>query len=186
MRILVACEYSGVVREAFRARGHDAWSCDIVPTEQPGPHIVNDVRNILDWDWDMMIAHPPCQYTSDAGARWLTQPGRLEKREAALEFFMLLMNAPIERIALENPYRNYITRAYRKPNQVIEPYHFGHPMTKATGLWLKNLPPLMASLIVCDPDINWTKYKKGSHTGKARAKTFEGVAAAMAAQWGND
>lgn len=184
MKILVACEFSGTVRDSFRALGHDAWSCDIVPTEHPGPHIVNDVRNVLDWGWDMMIAHPPCTYTSYAGNRWLNQPGRWEKTVAAVNFQRLLMDAPIPHIAIENP-RGWTWKLWRKPDQVIEPYHFGDPMTKATCLWLKNLPPLMATLIVANPFVNWTKYKKGAHNMRGRSKTFPGIAQAMALQWGN-
>jgi hypothetical protein len=183
VRVLIACEYSGVVRDAFLEKGHDCWSCDIIPTEQPGPHIVNDVRNVLDWDWDLMIAHPPCQYLSYAGNRWLKQPGRTQKRDDALVFFRQLLDAPIPHIAIENP-RGWTWKHIRKPDQIIEPYHFGHAMTKATCLWLKNLPPLMATLIVADPFVNWTKYKKGAHSSHARARTFQGVANAMAQQWG--
>lgn len=183
MRILVACEYSGIVRDAFAAKGHDVWSCDILPTEQPGQHLQCDVLDVLDNGWDLMIAHPPCQYLSYAGNRWLKQPGRHENMLKALEFFKALLNAPIPHIAVENP-RGWTWKYVRKPDQIIEPYHFGHPMTKATCLWLKNVPPLMATLIITDPFVNWTKYK-GSHTSKARAKTFPGIAAAMANQWGN-
>lgn len=182
-RLLIACEYSGIVREAFAAHGWDAWSCDILPTEQPGQHIQADVTTILNDGWDMMIAHPPCQYLSYAGNRWLKQPGRLEKRDSALDFFRVLMNAPIPQIAIENP-RGWTWKFIRKPDQIIEPYHFGHPMTKATCLWLKNLPPLMATLIISNPFVNYTKYK-GGHNGHARSRTYTGIASAMAAQWGS-
>lgn len=183
MKVLVACEYSGIVRDAFKALGHDAWSCDILPTEQPGQHIMDDVRNVLDAGWDLMIAHPPCTYSSYAGNRWLRQPGRREKMFESFKLFDVLWNAPIERIAIENP-RGYVMKYWRKPDDLIQPYYFGDPMTKATCLWLKNLPPLMATLIIANPIVNWTKNKKGSHNGKARAKTFSGIAYAMAAQWG--
>jgi hypothetical protein len=182
MRVLVACEFSGIVRDAFKAKGHDAWSCDLLPTEKPGQHIVNDVRNVLDWDWDLMIAHPPCDYLSYAGNRWLKQPGRMDKMRMALDFVRLLMAAPIPHIAIENP-RGWTWKYIRTPDQVIEPYHFGDPMTKATCLWLKEVPPLMATLIITNPFVNWTKYKKGGHNGKARSYTFPGIANAMAQQW---
>jgi hypothetical protein len=183
MKVLIACEFSGIVRDAFLARGHDAWSCDLLPTEKPGPHIQDDVRNILDWGWDMMIAHPPCQYLSYAGNRWLKQPGRWDNIHNALAFFRLFLDAPIERIAVENP-RGWTWKYIRKPDQIIEPYHFGHPMTKATCLWLKNLPVLEPTEIVSNPFVNWTKYK-GSHNGHARSRTFPGIAEAMADQWGS-
>ena len=182
MKVLVACEYSGIVRDAFTARGHDAWSADLLPTESPGNHYQGDVRDILNFGWDLMVAHPPCQYVSYAGNRWLKQPGRMEKMQEALDFFRELLNAPVPMIAIENP-RGYTWKYIRKPDQVFHPYHFGHPMTKATCLWLKELPPLMYTLIHPDPFVNWTKYK-GSHNSKARAKTFTGVASAMATQWG--
>lgn len=183
MRVLIACEFSGVVREAFRALGHDAWSCDLLPTEIPGQHIINDVRNVLDWDWDLVVAHPPCTYSSYAGNRWLNQPGRREKMFQSFELFEAIWNAPVKHIAIENP-RGYVCKYWRQPNDLIEPYYFGDPMTKATCLWLKNLPPLMATNIIIDPFINWTKYGSNGHNGKGRSRTFPGVAKAMAMQWG--
>lgn len=183
MRVLVACEFSGVVREAFRARGHDAWSCDILPTLQPGQHYQCDVREVVDLGWDLMIAHPPCQYMSWAGQRWWNMPGRAEKRADAFGFFMEMVNAPIERIAVENP-RGYPLVAYRPPDDLIHPYEFGADHTKATCLWLKNLPPLMRTMVCSNPVPNWARNKKGAHTGKARSVTWQGIADAMAAQWG--
>lgn len=184
MRVLVACEYSGVVREAFAARGHDAWSCDLLPTEIPGNHYQCDVLEVLNEGWDLMIAHPPCMKLSYAGHRWFKKnPQRWCEAQEAFEFFMRFINAPIPKIAVENP-RGFTWQWYRKPDQIIQPFHFGHPMTKATCLWLKELPPLFATLVITDPQVNWTKYKKGAHSSKSRAKTFEGIAAAMAAQWG--
>lgn len=183
MKVLIACEFTGIVRDAFTALGHDATSCDILPSERPGKHIQGDVREILDDGWDLLIAHPPCTYTSGAGYRWFkTQPDRMAKAREGYEFFMAMVNAPIPLIAVENT-RGLLWQWYRKPDQIIHPYHFGHPMTKATCLWLKGLPPLMATHIISDPFVNWTKYK-GSHTGKDRSRTFTGIASAMAAQWG--
>jgi len=182
MRVLIACEMSGVVRDAFIALGHDAWSCDIIPSERRGPHIVNDVRNVLDWNWDLMICHPPCTYLSYAGARWFKVPGRMDKAQEAYKFAMTLWNAPIPLIAMENP-RGLLWKWFRKPDEIVHPYHFGDPMTKATCLWLKGLP-LMASLICVDPFVNWTKKGPHAHNGKSRSRTFPGIAAAMASQWG--
>jgi hypothetical protein len=184
-RVLVACEFSGVVPDAFAARGFNAWSCDILPTETPGNHYQCDVREILDRDWDLMIAHPPCKYLSYAGNRWLKQKGRIAEIAKALDFFCDLLYAPIPMIAVENP-RGWTWKYIRKPDQIIEPYHFGHPMTKATCLWLKGLPPLMATLIHGDPMVNWSRNKKGSHSAKSRSVTFGGIADAMADQWGNE
>lgn len=148
MKILVACEFSGVVRDAFAAKGHDAWSCDILPTESPGNHIQGDVLEILENGWDMMIAHPPCTYLSNAGIRWFNveQYGqnaidRWHKRIEALEFFMEFVNAPIGKICIENPL-GFVNSAYRKPDQIIHPYYFGERQMKRMCLWLKNLPNL--------------------------------------------
>lgn len=183
MRVLVACEFSGIVRDAFIAKGHDAWSCDVIPTERRGPHIVNDVRNVLDWNWDMMIAHPPCTHLSYAGLRWFkSQPDRMKKAQQDFDFFMQMINAPIPMIAVENT-RGFTWKWYKKPDQIIHPCEFGHDVTKATCLWLRQLPPLMATLINPEPFVNWTKYK-GSHNGHDRSRTFSGIAAAMAQQWG--
>lgn len=182
-RCLIACEYSGIVREAFRKQGWDAWSADLLPTEQPGQHYQGDVRDMLGDGWDLMVAHPPCQFMSDAGQRWFkVQPDRMDKAREAFAFFMEMVNAPIPRICVENT-RGFAGRWYRRPDQIVHPYQFGHDVTKATCLWLKNLPPLMATLVHPDPFVNWTKYK-GSHNGHARSKTWQGIADAMAAQWG--
>jgi len=182
MRILVACEFTGTVREAFAAKGHDAWSCDIRPSERPGQHLQCDVREVLNNGWDMMIAHPPCEKLSYAGLRWFKeQPNRMNEAKEAFAFFMEMINAPIPAIAVENP-EGFTWQWYKRPSQIIEPYYFGHPVTKATGLWLKQLPPLMATLIMVDPFKNWAKYQ-GSHNGKARSRTFQGIADAMANQW---
>lgn len=182
MNVLIACEFSGRVRDAFTAQGHYALSCDILPTEAPGEHWQGDVLNILDWGWDLMIAHPPCQYVSYAGNRWLKQPGRLEKMMEAIEFFKLLLNAPIPKIAVENP-RGYTWKYIRHPDQVVHPYMFGDAVTKATCFWLKGLPLLKPTDVCSEYFVNWTKYK-GSHNGHARSKTFMGIAQAAAQQWG--
>lgn len=141
LRVLVACEYSGTVREAFAARGHDAMSCDLLPTDRPGKHYQGDVRDVLDDGWDLMIAHPPCTYLSVSGIHWNDRGRGWEKTEKALDFVRLLMGANIPRIALENPVSITSSRI-RKPDQIIQPWQFGHDASKATCLWLKNLPPL--------------------------------------------
>lgn len=183
MRVLVACEFSGIVRDAFAARGHNAWSCDLLPSERPGQHIQKDVRDILGDGWDLMIAHPPCEKLANSGRRWFkTQPDRWNEARAAFTFFMEMINAPIPMIAVENP-KGLATNWYRRPDQIIQPCHFGDPMTKATYLWLKNLPPLMATLIITEPFVNWTEF---SHGRRERSRTFPGIAAAMAAQWGGE
>lgn len=188
MKILVACEFSGIVRDAFRARGHDAWSCDIIPTERPGPHIVNDVRNVLEDGWDMMIAHPPCTYLARSGQmhwhRW-----QIEQREA-IHFVDTLWNAPIPLIAIENPrgilsYRDeqggYVWRFW---DQLIQPWQFGHGEVKATCLWLKNLPPLLYTLISLGRSDEKRRLWPSPERSRIRSRTFPGIAAAMATQWG--
>lgn len=202
MRVLVACEYSGVVREAFRALGHDAMSCDFRETEIPGPHYLGDVRDVLDDGWDLLIAHPPCTYLSKASARWLyTSPGvideaRFAKGMEAKEFFMSMLNAPIPRIAIENPTP---LRAFELPKhtQVIQPYEYGHPFSKRTLLWLKGLPKLEPTDVLTEfgPYLpsNTGGARRGQKstytnimTNKDRSRTFTGIAAAMAQQWGTD
>lgn len=193
MKILIACEFSGVVREAFRAKGHDAWSCDLLPTEIPGQHIQDDVLKHLDEGWDMMIAHPPCTYLSNAGARFLYQGGegvlnleRFKQGKEAKKLFMALMNAPIDKICVENPIPSTVYKLPRY-SQIIQPYYFGHPIQKRTCLWLKNLPELKPTKIVEKPQStkiagNWFN-KGGKDRQKNRAKTFTGIAEAMANQW---
>ena len=189
MKILIACEFSGVVREAFMAMGHDAWSCDILPTEREGNHILDDVLKHLNDGWDMMIAHPPCTYISNMSNCRIKEPGRIEKRKQGMEFFMKFVNAPIQKIAIENP-RGLPERQYRPADQIIQPYQFGHPMSKATCLWLKNLPALKPTNIV-EYGRKWDGKRwrtwvdtMGSHTAKNRSITFQGIANAMAKQWG--
>ena len=182
MKILIACEYSGTVREAFSKLGHDAWSCDILETEIPGNHLQCDVREILGEGWDMMIAHPPCTHLAVSGARWFKDK-KVEQAEA-LEFVRLLLDAPIQRIALENPI-SIISSHIRKPDQIIQPWQFGHGETKATCLWLQNLPKLQPTNIVeCREQRIW-KMPPGENRWKERSRTFEGIAQAMANQWGN-
>lgn len=148
MRVLVACEYSGTVRDAFRARGHDAMSCDLLPTDAPGPHYQGDVRDVLDDGWDLMVAHPPCTYLSVSGMHWTRRGLRDAKlTEDALAFVRLLMDAPIARIAVENPV-SIISSRIRKPDQTVQPWMFGHDASKKTCLWLKGLPPLRPTQIV--------------------------------------
>ena len=181
MKILIACEYSGTVREAFSKLGHDAWSCDILETEIPGKHLQCDVREILGDGWDMMIAHPPCTHLAVSGARWFKY--KQKEQAEALEFVRLLLNAPIERIALENPI-SIISSHIRKPDQIIQPWQFGHGETKATCLWLKNLPKLQPTNIVEGREQRIWKMPPGENRWKERSRTFEGIAQAMANQWG--
>jgi hypothetical protein len=182
MNVLVACEYSGIVRDAFERMGHYAMSCDFLPTEIPGNHYEGDVRDILYSSWDLMIAHPPCTYLAVSGARWFKY--RQREQQEALDFVRLLLSAPIPRICVENPV-SVISTAIRKPNQYIQPYHFGHNVQKKTGLWLKGLPLLKPTEIVTE-NIQQSIYRmSGKERGKRRSKTFEGIAKAMAEQWGN-
>lgn len=251
MRVLVACEFSGVVREAFAARGHDAWSCDLLPSEMPGLHYQGDVFNILDgfvpvqfqadcdpegdgwcltsnrdpceckcigptqdgieyverdnalWGrpiahrhWDLMIAHPPCTYLSSSGLHWnARRPERAAQTESALMFVTKLLSAPIKHIALENPIGCISTRI-RKPDQIIQPWQFGHDASKSTCLWLKNLPPLLPTKIISprmvagakrwgnQTDSGQNKLGPSDDRWKIRSETYSGIAAAMASQWG--
>jgi site-specific DNA-cytosine methylase len=181
VRVLVACEYSGTVRDAFAARGHDAWSCDLLPTERLGNHIHGDVLQHLHRNWDLMIAHPPCTHLAVSGARWFKDK-QIEQAEA-LDFVHRLMDAPIPRIALENPI-SIISSRIRKPDQIIQPWQFGHGETKATCLWLKNLPKLLPTNIVEGREARIHKMPPGPDRWKERSRTFEGIAQAMAEQWG--
>lgn len=192
MKILVACEFSGVVRDAFSARGHDAWSCDLLPSERPGNHLQRDVRDVMFWTdggsqrnershWDLMIAHPPCTHLAVSGARWFKE--KATEQAEALEFVRHLLNAPIPRIALENPI-SIISSRIRKPDQIIQPWQFGHGETKATCLWLKGLPKLQPTHIVEGREARVHKMSPGPDRWKERSRTFEGIAQAMASQWG--
>lgn len=191
MRVLVACEYSGIVRDAFIARGHDAMSCDLLPTDAPGPHYMGDVRDVLSDGWDLMIAHPPCTHLAVSGARWFKD--KVEEQKEALVFVQLLLDAPIERIALENPV-SVIASRIRKPNQIVQPYFFGDSFRKTTCLWLKNLPLLIPTNMVDQGETHTTKSGKRlpkwynipprEDRWKIRSVTFPGFANAMAEQWG--
>lgn len=183
MKILVACEFSGTVRDAFAAKGHDAWSCDILPSEKPGNHYQCDVRDVIGNGWDMMVAFPPCTYLCSSGMHWTTRGLRDPKlTDDAIDFVRMLLNAPIERIALENPVGAISTRI-RKPDQIIQPWMFGHGETKATCLWLKNLPKLQQTDIVKGREQRIWKTPPGKDRWMIRSKTYSGVAQAMAEQW---
>ena len=197
MKVLVACEYSGAVRDAFIAKGHEALSCDLLPTDSPGPHYQGDVLDIINEGWDLMVAHPPCTYLSVSGMHWTTRGLRdPQLTEDALEFVRLLLNAPIPRIALENPV-SVISSRIRKPDQIVTPYMFGHDASKKTCLWLKGLPLLVPTQMV-EPRVIDGKKRWGNQTDsgqnklapsadrwKIRSETYKGIAEAMASQWGN-
>jgi len=199
-KVLIACEFSGIVRKAFRKRGHDAWSCDIIDAD-PGSyyHIKGDVLSHLDAGWDLMIAHPPCTYLSKVGAMYYNDPGRKENRDNAIEFFRKLWEAPIDKIAIENPVPfKDLTSEVGKYHQAVQPYHFGEPTKKSICLWLKNLTPLIDTNIVEAVPVKTYVRKSGKRKGelyhsydhhhgksqKERSRFFEGVAEAMAEQWG--
>ena len=195
----MACEYSGVVRDEFAALGHDAWSCDHLPTEKPGQHVTGDVLAILGDGWDLMVAHPPCTHLAVSGAAWFAKKRADGRQAGALAQRQALLDAPIPRIALENPI-SIISTSIRKPSQIIQPWQFGDAATKTTCLWLKNLPPLIPT---AQPDASRGEFvtmKDGrrmskwhydsfrlpaSIRGHARSKTFPGIARAMASQWGS-
>lgn len=201
MKILIACEYSGTVRDAFIKAGHEAMSCDLLPTDVPGPHYHGSVFDIIDKGWDMMIGHPPCTYLTVTGNKWFKPefkhrfPDRHKQREDAIAFFKSMFECNIPRICLENPV-GILSSVYRKPTQYVQPWQFGDPHSKKTGLWLKNLPELVPTKIV---EPQFYIYKDGRKDPiwhvesmrmkplermKYRSKTFQGIADAMAAQWG--
>lgn len=194
MKVLVACEFSGTVRDAFLRRGHDAMSCDILPTESPGPHYQGDVLNILNDGWDLMVAHPPCTYLSNSGVSWLHRtPGRWALMEQGAEFFKRLLTADIPRIAVENPvmHKYAVEIIGRRQDQTIQPYQFGHPESKRTCLWLKGLPNLTPTDVLVKPDGGWenqtpsgqNKLGPSADRWKLRSATYVGIANAMADQW---
>ena len=186
MRVLVACEFSGIVRDAFIERGHDAVSVDLLPSERPGPHIQGDVLPWLTYDdpapWDLLIAHPPCTYLAVSGARWMKD--RPAETLAAIMFVRALLAAPIPRIALENPV-SILSSVIAKPDAIIQPWQYGHGETKATCLWLKGLPPLIPTDIVDGRTPRVHHASPGPDRWKERSRTLPGIAAAMADQWGN-
>lgn len=203
MRVLVACEFSGIVRDAFRRRGHDAMSCDLLETEVPGPHYKGDVRDLLQpGRWDLMVAHPPCTYIAVSGMHWTVRGLRdPQLTEDALAFVRLLMDAPVPRMALENPV-SVISSRIRKPDQIIQPFQFGHPESKKTCLWLRGLPKLVPTKVLKVPvggrwsnqfadGRNAVRDERGRLYGwndpaikLARSRTYSGIAEAMAEQWG--
>lgn len=206
MNILIACEFSGIVRDAFRNKGHNAVSCDLLPSEKSGPHLKKDIVEVLvnTWDeWDMIIAHPPCTFLTVTGNRWFKAeymhrfPNRQQERNEAIDFFMFLAEIPIPKIAIENPI-GIMSTYWRKPDQIIQPYWFGDMERKSTCLWLKNLPKLMPTNLV-QPSIIKYKTRKGTDDNwhintiklpsiermKERSRTFPGIAKAMAEQWGS-
>ena len=181
MKILIACEFSGVVRDAFIARGHEAVSCDLLPTERPGPHNCGNVIHLLERGWDLMIAHPPCRYLAVSGARWFKE--RQKEQVEALEFVRDLMFCSIEKVAIENPV-SVISTKIRKPDQYVQPWQFGHPETKKTGLWLRGLPLLEPTNVVSGRSARIHSMPPGPDRWKNRSRTFQGIADAMAEQWG--
>ena len=183
MNVLIACEFSGIVRDAFRMAGHAAVSCDLEPTEKPGPHHQCDVRDLFREQWDLMIAHPPCDHLAVSGARWFPEKRSDGRQQAAIDFFMTMINAPIPRIAVENPI-GIMSTIYRKPDLIIQPWMFGHGETKATCLWLKNLPLLVPTNLVPGREGKVFRMPPSPTRKKDRARTYQGIADAMAEQWG--
>ena len=181
-RLLVACEYSAVVREAFVAKGWDAWSCDFLPTEIPGQHYQCDVREVLDKDWDMVIAFPPCTDLCVSGAKHFSAKRADGRQQASIDFFMLFANCSAPRVAIENPV-GIMSSVWRKPEQVVQPWMFGHGETKATCLWLRKLPRLIPSNLVAGREQRIWKMPPSPNRWKERSRTFSGLAAAMADQW---
>ena len=181
MRVLIACEFSGTVRDAFLKAGHDAMSCDLLPTDSPGPHYCGDVMDVIGDGWDLMVAHPPCTHLAASGARWF----HLKRQEQAdaLDFVRFLMDAPIPRLAVENPV-SVISSKIRKPDQIIQPWQFGHGETKATCLWLRGLPLLKPTNVVDGREAKVHRMSPGSDRWKKRSTTYQGIADAMAQQWG--
>ena len=181
MKILIACEFSGIIREAFRKRGHNVWSCDLLPTEKTGQHIQDNVLKHLNDGWDMMIAHPPCTHLAVSGARWFKD--KQKEQEEAIIFFMTLVTADINKICIENLV-SIMSTYWKKPDQIIQPYQFGHGETKKTCLWLKNLPKLIPTKIVSGREQRIWKMPPSENRGKLRSITYQGIANAMTEQWG--
>jgi len=193
VKVLIACEYSGTVRDAFIAKGHEAMSCDLLPTEQPGSHYQGDVRDVLDYPWDLMIAHPPCTDLSVSGAAWFKAKRINGSQQASASFFMMLTKVDIPKIAIENPVC-IMSKLWRKPDQIIQPWMFGHKETKATCLWLKGLKPLQPTNNVQEETMALPENERmrlhylppGPDRWKERSRTFQGIADAMASQWGKN
>ena len=183
MKVLVACEFSGIVRDAFIAKGHDALSCDLLPTEQPGPHYQGDVFDIINDGWDLMIAHPPCTDLAVSGARWFAEKRADGRQDESVEFFMRLVCANIRKIAVENPI-SIMSTVWRKPDQIIQPWMFGHGETKSTCLWLKHLPKLEPTKLVEGREPKIHRLPPSIDRWKNRSRTYQGIANAMADQWG--
>jgi hypothetical protein len=190
MKVLIACEYSGAVRDAFINNGHNAMSCDLLPTDVDGPHYQGDVFDVINDGWDLMIAHPPCTHLAVSGARWFKD--KVKEQAESLEFVRRLMDAPIDKMAIENPI-SIISSRIRKPEQIIQPWMFGHPEAKATCLWLKGLPTLSATDVLTKPECGYwsnqtpsgqNKLGPSKDRWKERSKTYQGIATAMANQWG--
>jgi len=190
LRVLIACEYSGTVRDAFLRRGHEAMSCDLLPTDSPGPHYQGDVRDVLDYPWDLMIAHPPCTDLAVSGAAWFAKKRLAGAQQASASFFMMLSKADIPMIAIENPVC-VMSSVWRKPDQVIQPWMFGHMEQKATCLWLKGLPPLRPTNDVKKQMMELPRNVRerlhflppSEDRWKIRSQTYQGIADAMADQW---
>ena len=183
MKVLIGGEYSGRVRDAFIACGHDAMSCDLLPTERPGPHYQGDVRDVLDYPWDIAVFHPPCTDLSVSGARHFAEKRVDGRQQASVSFFMTLAKADIPRIAIENPVC-IMSSLWRKPDQIIQPWQFGHGETKATCLWLKGLPLLKPTNVVEGREARIHRMPPSENRGKLRSETYAGIAEAMARQWG--
>ena len=184
MKVLIACEFSGIVREAFRKRGHDAWSCDLLDSERPGNHIKDNVFKILTQEkWDILIAFPPCTHLAVSGARWFKEKRIDGRQQEAINFFLTLAMAPCELIAIENPI-GIMSTEWRKPDQIVQPWMFGHGETKATCLWLKGLPKLIPTNIVVGRDNRVHREPPSKDRWKNRSRTYPGIAEAMGAQWG--
>ncbi len=184
MKVLVACEFSGIVRDAFAAKGHDAWSCDILPTERQGNHIQDDVLKHLDDGWDMMIAHPPCTRLANSGVMWLAKRNLWDQMDEGVNFFLEILNANIPLIAVENPIQHkYARERIRKPDQIIQPWMFGHGESKATCLWLKGLPKLEPTNIVEGREQRLHRLPPSPNRWRERSRTYQGIAEAMAEQW---
>ncbi len=182
MKILVACEFSGAVRDAFAARGHEAWSCDLLPSEKPGNHLQGDIRaGLLSERWDMVIAHPPCTYLCVSGARWWAK--RREEQRAAIDFVKLIWDYPCEKMVIENPI-GILSTVFQKPTQIIQPWQFGHGETKATCLWIRGVRRLVPTQIVDGREAKIHKMAPGPERWRERSRTYPGIAAAMAEQWG--